>query len=136
LDFGTGTGVLAILAERLGAGAVLAIDNDDWSIENARENIAENHCIRIQLQKADKIPQGNLYDIILANINKHILLREMPSIGQHLKDGGVILMSGLLVEDFEDIENQASINSLAITVRITKGSWICLKIGKKGEKAK
>ena len=131
LDFGTGTGVLAILAERLGAASVLAIDNDDWSIENARENIVENHCIRIQPLKNDKIPTGKGYNIILANINKHVLLREMPAIGQQLLEGGVILMSGLLEEDLEDIENQAVANGLSVSVRVAKGSWICLTIEKK-----
>jgi ribosomal protein L11 methyltransferase len=131
LDFGTGTGVLAILAERLGAASVLAIDNDDWSIQNAKENITENHCVIIHVLKTDKIPSTDRFDIILANINKHILLREMPSIGQQLRVGGVILMSGLLQDDFEDIENQAAINDLAVSGRTEGGNWICLKIEKK-----
>jgi ribosomal protein L11 methyltransferase len=130
LDFGTGTGVLAILAERLGAKTVLAIDNDDWSIENAGENSKENNCLRLNLRKADTLPGDNAYDIILANINKPILIREMPHIAQHLKQGGVILMSGLLLDDFEDIENQASINNLSVSARTAKGSWICLKMEK------
>jgi ribosomal protein L11 methyltransferase len=133
LDFGTGTGVLAILAERLGAASVLAIDNDDWSIENARENITENHCIMIRVLKTDKIPPDDHFDIILANINKYVLLREMRAIRQQLRVGGVILMSGLLQDDFEDIENQAAINDLSISGQITKGSWICLKIEKKAK---
>ena len=130
LDFGTGTGVLAVLAERLGAVNVLAIDNDDWSIENARENIAENHCFRVSVEKMDRPPEDRQFDIILANINKHILLREMMAIGQQLKAGGVILMSGLLAQDFEDIENQALINNLSVSARTAKGSWICLKLEK------
>jgi ribosomal protein L11 methyltransferase len=130
LDFGTGTGVLAILAERLGAAAVLAIDNDDWSIENAKENITENCCIRILVQKADMVPENRVFDIILANINKHVLLRQMDKLRQQLKDGGVIVMSGLLQEDFEDIENQAEICKLSVSMRMTRGSWICLKMEK------
>jgi ribosomal protein L11 methyltransferase len=131
LDFGTGTGVLAILAERLGADSVLAIDIDSWSIENARENITENNCMRITLLQTEKIPLPDRYDIILANINKHVLLREMAFIGQQLGEGGVILMSGLLQDDFEDIENQVVINGLSLSERMTEGSWICLKIEKK-----
>ena len=130
LDFGAGTGVLAILAERLGASRVLAIDNDNWSIENAKENIKENNCIRIELRKAETIPGNQQFDIILANINKHILIREMAVIAQQLKQGGVILMSGLLMEDFEDIDNQAKINNLSVSARTTKGSWSCLKMEK------
>jgi ribosomal protein L11 methyltransferase len=131
LDFGTGTGVLAILAEKLGAASILAIDNDDWSIENARENISENTCFSISAEKTDKIPTDRSFDIILANINKHVLLGEMRSIGQQLTIGGVILMSGLLDNDFEEIENEAKINNLSISERMTKGSWICLKAQKR-----
>ena len=130
LDFGTGTGVLAILAERLGAAGVLAIDIDDWSIENARENITENHCIKIITRKIDNIPENQRFDIILANINKHVLLREMAKMAQQLNSGGVILMSGLWQDDCEDIENQAAKNNLSVSDRVTRGSWCCLKLEK------
>jgi len=130
LDFGAGTGVLAILAEKLGAARVLAIDEDDWSIENARENITENHCINTFPLKSDTIPRNQRFDIILANINKHVLLREMAGMRQQLKAGGVILMSGLLLEDSEDIENEAISCGLSISGRMTRGSWICLKMEK------
>jgi ribosomal protein L11 methyltransferase len=131
LDFGTGTGVLAILAEKLGAASVLAIDNDDWSIENARENISENTCSSISPRKMDKIPTDRSFDIILANINKHVLLAELRSMAQQLTIGGVILLSGLLEDDFEAIENEAQTNNLSISERMTKGSWICLKAQKR-----
>jgi ribosomal protein L11 methyltransferase len=130
LDFGTGTGVLAILAEKLGAAQVLAIDHDERSIENAQENITENQCINTSVLKSDAIPQDRAFDIILANINKHVLLREMAEMRQQLKAGGVILMSGLLHEDFEDIENEAGSCRLSVSARMTRGSWICLKMEK------
>jgi ribosomal protein L11 methyltransferase len=130
LDFGTGTAVLAILAEKLGAASVLAVDNDDWSIQNARENITENRCINILPLKSDTLPRNNWFDIILSNINKHVLVREMAEMGQQLKDRGVILISGLLHEDFEDIENEAKSHQLSVSVRMARGSWICLKIEK------
>jgi ribosomal protein L11 methyltransferase len=130
LDFGTGTGVLAILAEKLGAAHVLAIDNDDWCIENARENITENHCINTFLIKSDKIPRDQAFDIILANINKHVLLREMAEMQQQLKPGGVIIMSGLLLEDFEEIGNEAVSCDLSVSGRTTRGSWMGLKMEK------
>ncbi|MES1161025.1 MAG: 50S ribosomal protein L11 methyltransferase [Bacteroidota bacterium] len=131
LDFGTGTGVLAILAERLGAAGVLAIDYDDWSIENAHENVAENHCNAITLKKMDVTPEGQLFDIILANINKHVILQELHAIGQQLEKEGVILLSGLLHEDFSDIEREALKNGLAVLEQKTRGNWICLKLGKR-----
>jgi ribosomal protein L11 methyltransferase len=130
LDFGTGTGVLAILAEKLGASGVLAIDNDDWSIQNAQENIIENRCIAISLQKLDNIPENQGFDIILTNINKHVLLREMGKMGQQLKDRGVILMSGLLHGDIQDIENEAENRQLSVSVRMARGNWICLILEK------
>ena len=128
LDFGTGTGVLAILAEKLGAASILAIDNDDWSIENGRENVAGNHCTRVRVEKMDSVPAEGGFDIILANINKHVILHQLPSMRQHLKETGVILLSGLLQEDFEDIEKEAVMNNLSISGRITKGNWICLQV--------
>jgi ribosomal protein L11 methyltransferase len=130
LDFGTGTGVLAILAEKLGAARVLAIDQDDWSIENAKENIKENHCINTSLQKSNAIPPNQAFDIILANINKHVLLRELAAMRQQLKVGGVIVMGGLLHEDFEDIENEADSCKLSVSARMKSGSWTCLRMEK------
>ena len=127
LDFGTGTGVLAILAERLGAGQVLAIDNDDWSIDNAAENVAANGCTRITVLKADSIPAAETFDIILANINQHVILSQLAFIGQQLAPGGVILLSGLLTDDIENIENEAVKNNLTVTLRMTNGGWICLE---------
>jgi ribosomal protein L11 methyltransferase len=130
LDFGTGTGVLAILAEKLGAMAVLAIDHDDWSVENARENITENHCSTIMVNKMDFIPSAEKFDIVLANINKNVILQQLHAIGQQLTVRGVILLSGLLIDDFEDIEREVVANSYSVSGRMTKGNWICLKVEK------
>ncbi|HLZ87284.1 MAG TPA: 50S ribosomal protein L11 methyltransferase [Puia sp.] len=132
LDFGTGTGVLAILAERLGAAEVVAIDNDDWSIANAQENIEMNGCNNVIVSKIDEIAKvAGPFAVILANINKHVLLRELGEMGQQLKEGGVILLSGLLEDDYNDIENEAVKNNLPISVRMTKGAWICIRSEKK-----
>ncbi|HVU54683.1 MAG TPA: 50S ribosomal protein L11 methyltransferase [Puia sp.] len=130
LDFGTGTGVLAILAERLGASDVLAIDHDPWSIENARENVQENHRRRIKVEQMSTIPDNSLYDIILANINKNVILKELSRMKQQLRKGGVILLSGLLHEDYQDVENEALKNDLPISERLSEGNWICLKLVK------
>jgi ribosomal protein L11 methyltransferase len=131
LDFGTGTGVLAILAERLGAAEVLGIDNDDWSITNAKENIENNGCKNLIASKIDtlKAVTGS-FDIILANINKHVILAELDEIGQHLGKGGVILLSGLLENDYQDIENESVKNEISISLKMTKGAWICMQLGK------
>lgn len=131
LDFGTGTGVLAILAAKLGAGAVLAIDNDDWSIANAQENIEMNDCNSIIINKKDSFSQvSGEFDTILANINKQVILDEMGLMGQHLAKGGVILLSGLLEDDYKDIESEAVKQDLYLSERMSKGAWICLRLGK------
>lgn len=128
LDFGTGTGVLAILAEKLGASSVVAIDNDDWSIENASENILFNDCNSIVLQKSDRLRFEQQFDIILANINRNVLLANMESLQQHLKRGGVLLMSGLLAGDREVMEGAAGANKLSVVGELQKDNWISLQL--------
>ena len=76
-DFGTGTGILAILAEKLGAAKIIATDIDEWSIANASENIEKNHCSKISVNLSSQIPDEK-FDIILANINRNIFLVICP----------------------------------------------------------
>jgi len=130
LDFGTGTGVLAILAERLGAKAITAIDNDEWSITNAAENIALNHCSNITLSQADSLQMSTLFDIILANINKHVLIANMAAIKQHLAHDGVVILSGLLTGDKPDMETCALNSGLSVFEHATRGDWMCLILKK------
>ena len=127
LDFGTGTGILAILAEKLGAASILAIDNDEWSIRNARENLEENGSSRITLQQEDQIITHQLFDIILANINKKILIGHMASIAAHLERGGVLLLSGLLAGDMEDIITAIEAAGLTVEGHRQQENWIIVK---------
>lgn len=129
-DFGTGTGVLAILAIRMGAEMVTAIDNDDWSIENAAENFRDNDCAAIVLYKAGLIEGEGLYDLVLANINRYVILQELGRIRQHLNNSGVLLVSGILNTDEEIVVEAAASNGLAITDKWGKDDWICLKMSK------
>jgi ribosomal protein L11 methyltransferase len=99
LDFGTGTGVLAILAERLGASSVWAIDNDTWSMDNAAENRDRNDAHRVSLHLADTLEGAPGSDVILANINRNTLLEHMSSLYETLADEGWLLLSGILQED-------------------------------------
>jgi ribosomal protein L11 methyltransferase len=131
LDFGTGTGVLAILAGQLGARDIYAIDNDDWSINNAAENIELNNSSYITLEKRDHLQLGVQFDVVLANINKHVLLANMDGIQQHLSRDGVVLMSGLLVGDRPDIEKAAEESGLEVLEQQVKDNWLCLKLKKK-----
>jgi ribosomal protein L11 methyltransferase len=126
LDFGTGTGVLAILAEKLEAATILAIDNDDWSIDNARENIQMNNGKRIVLAKADKLPALQSFDVILANINKHVILQNLSDLAKHLRPGGVLILSGLLKSDLQDITKAALKEQLDIRKHLEKSDWIAL----------
>jgi len=126
-DFGTGTGVLAILAHRLGAGHIRAIDNDVWSIENTRENMEANNATSIILERADDAGAGFQYDIILANINRNVLLDNMHRLSAQLNPGGTLLLSGLLEEDETVITESAARNALHSPQRFQRGNWICIR---------
>ena len=126
LDFGTGTGILAILSEKLGAEAITAIDNDDWSIFNAAENIENNHCSRIILEKTDAPPPGKRFDIILANINRHVILSNMEKMKQQMNDGGVIIVSGILVGDEKEVEKSAMESKIKIIGHKVRENWVSL----------
>ena len=102
-DFGTGTGILAILAEKLGAKNIIAIDNDEWSINNAKENSERNNCKRIQLFLVSELPSTEKFDIVLANINKNVILQHVKELTNLLAQSGQLLMSGLLIEDETEI---------------------------------
>ena len=126
-DFGTGTGVLAILAEKLRAKNVFAVDNDDWSMENANENFEKNNCTKIDLQKTDDAGSGKQYDIILANINKNVILDNMSNLSDQLLSNCVLLLSGLLIEDEADIVNAAGKFQLKLVNKTERNNWIALK---------
>lgn len=131
LDFGTGTGVLAILAELMGATVIMAIDNDDWCVENAGENVMRNDCKRISVLKGSLEESGSgKWDYILANINRHILLEHMRSFYDKLHDKGRILMSGLLAEDEPIIVDAATAIGLIFREVKKQGNWIALLFSK------
>ena len=129
-DFGTGTGILSILAEKLGAAKVSAIDNDEWSIDNAKENIAANNCNRIDISLSSNPEMDKCFDIILANINKNIILENISSLANQLMENGQLLVSGLLYDDEEDIKNAAENCKLKFIHTIQKEKWICIKFCK------
>jgi ribosomal protein L11 methyltransferase len=125
-DFGTGTGILAILAERLGATEILAVDNDDWCIENAIENIANNNCKRIKVQKVETAVQTRKFDIILANVNRHIIEANMNALSDAAEKKGILVLSGLLIEDQQDMINLADQKGWKYQKSIPLNGWISL----------
>lgn len=129
IDFGTGTGVLAILAEKMGASGVLAIDNDDWSINNAAENFANNGCERIDLVKAASILPNVQAEIILANINLNIILANLPAISLAAQPGATIIFSGMMDYDKDAISKALADQMLRVQGCFYRGGWmaICAK---------
>lgn len=105
LDMGTGTGILAVLSEKLGASAVDAIDNFDWAVENTEENVGLNQCSAITALHGDaEILSGKSYDVVVANINRNVLLEDIKHYRATLETGGALLLSGFFEEDFPLIE--------------------------------
>ena len=129
-DFGTGTGILAILAEKLGAAKILAIDYDEWSIANTAENLERNNCTKSTLQKADNAEGEEQFDIILANINKNVILDNFSTLVKQVAAGGTLLLSGLLIDDENDILSQASKFPLVFYGKVTRNNWICLRFNR------
>jgi len=124
-DFGTGTGILAILAEKLGAASVTAIDVDDWSIENAKENFERNDCHKIDFSLTSILP-AILFDVVLANINRNVILNYIGQLPQVVKQGGLLLLSGLLVADEPIITTAAEENGFRFQKRLERAGWISL----------
>jgi len=123
-DFGTGTGILAILAEKLGAKDVVAIDTDPWSIENATENAQNNNCSHIHLTETSILPH-RVFDIVLANINRNVLLQYAGELKSIIANDGYILLSGLLQEDEEVIVSSFS-DACRLINKEEKSNWISL----------
>lgn len=131
LDVGTGTGILAIFACQRGAHEIWACDIDEWSISNARENFDINQCPAIHLVKGtiQEIPENN-FDIILANINKNVLLDEIPFYAHKIKPGGILLLSGFLTDDLVEIDNKCTLYGLELVQFLKKDDWIIARFDK------
>jgi len=129
-DFGTGTGILAILAEKLGAQTVLAIDIDDWCVDNALENAEQNNCRHITVRQQNQPPQGPVFDVVLANINRHILLENMAAMQGITQPGGLLLLSGLLVADEASIVEAAENEGLSCFKVQKRAGWLALLLKK------
>ena len=128
LDMGCGTAVLAILAEMKGASKLDAIDYDPWCFENSEENVARNNCKNITVELGDaSLLAGRQYDVIIANINRNILLNDLEHYRKCLDTGGELYLSGFYKEDLPIIT--ASCNKLGFTFVDNKerNNWIAAK---------
>ena len=127
LDMGTGTGVLAILAEKLGAQEILAIDIEDWSVENTKENAVRNGCTKITALCGDvDLIEGQQFDMILANINKNILKRHMKSYSEALVPGGKLYLSGFFETDADELIELGNTLKLEHDHTLNKETWAAL----------
>jgi ribosomal protein L11 methyltransferase len=131
LDMGCGTAVLAILASMRGAREITAIDNDIWCTENSVENIAKNKIRGIEVKLGDaELLTGLHFDIILANINRNILLSDMEQYAACMSTGGQLFMSGFYKEDIPLIESEANRNGLKLIDYHEKNNWVVVKTEK------
>lgn len=131
IDAGTGTGILAIFAEMKNAASVFAYDNDDWSVENSKENIERNQCRKIEIAKGEKeILSGHTCDILLANIHKNVILGDIPSYYHSLKTCGSLLLSGFYSEDLPDISDACDAMGMEIEKFVVKENWVAARFTK------
>lgn len=128
LDMGCGTAILAILAEMKGAQPIDAIDIDNWCYLNSIENAERNNCNQITVYEGDAdLLKGKKYDLIIANINRNILLNDMKSYVDCLNKGGILLLSGFYNEDIPFIDASCSEKGLTYVKKLERNNWVSLK---------
>ena len=132
LDMGSGTAVLAILASMKNASDIIAMDYDEWAYPNAVENCELNGTSNVEsvLGDASNLKNYDDFDVILANINKNILLRDIKYYSQVLKNGGEIYFSGFYEDDLDDIKKECLVNGLSFVKYQTKNKWVAAKFVK------
>ncbi|REH54662.1 [LSU ribosomal protein L11P]-lysine N-methyltransferase [Tenacibaculum gallaicum] len=131
LDMGCGTGILAIFSEMKGAQPIDAIDIDAWCYENSLENVERNNCKHISVYEGEaSLLEGKKYDVIIANINRNILLNDMQTYTNCLTEKGVLLLSGFYSEDIPVIDNEVSKCGLTLKDTIKRNNWVALQYQK------
>lgn len=128
LDMGCGTGVLAILTEMKGATAIDAIDYDNWCYLNSLENVERNNCKNITVIEGDASAlKGKAYDVIIANINRNILLNDMAAYVAALNKNGLLFLSGFYTEDIPAIQAECEKHTLKFEEKLERNNWVSLK---------
>jgi ribosomal protein L11 methyltransferase len=129
LDMGCGTGVLAILAEQKKAKKILAVDIDDWAYENTLDNIVKNNCTNIEVIKGDaECIKNKNFDVVIANINRNILLQDLKNYTNSLNKNGHVLLSGFFSSDTDLLLEEATKNGLKLLNKNTKNDWTLLHL--------
>jgi ribosomal protein L11 methyltransferase len=127
MDMGCGTGVLAILAKFEEASIVTAVDIDDWAYENTLENVERNKTTEIEvLQGGAEQAKGKMFDVFIANINRNILLRDLPTYSESMNKGADLLLSGFFVTDFEHLDQKLKELGLSQINKIERNNWCAL----------
>lgn len=128
LDMGCGTAILAILAEMKGAQPIDAIDIDNWCYLNSIENAERNNCKHISVYEGDaSLLHGKNYDVIIANINRNILLNDMQTYVDCLNDNGILFLSGFYSEDISAINESCTSKGLTYIKELKRNNWVSLK---------
>ena len=132
MDAGCGTAILSIMASKRGAKEVVAFDIDEWSVVNGQENIEVNNCNNISLQqgKLSEVNISGTFDIVLANINKNVLLEEIKLYQEYLVPGGLLLLSGFYTHDIADLLKEGSTYNLKEVSRDERETWASLLLKK------
>ena len=131
LDMGCGTAILAILAEMKGAQPIDAIDIDNWCYLNSIENAERNNCKHISVYEGDAdLLVGKRYDIIIANINRNILLNDMQTYVDCLNENGLLFLSGFYTEDIPVISESCVSKGLTYIKQFERNNWVALKFTK------
>ncbi|HLP20674.1 MAG TPA: 50S ribosomal protein L11 methyltransferase [Chitinophagales bacterium] len=127
LDFGSGTGVLAILAEKLGSTHIVAIDNEEWAYNNCLENVERNNCVCIKTIKGDDtFVFSEKFEVILANINRNVILKNIAYWTTLLQPHAILMVSGILQADEKDILAEAKKNGLQLKDTIESNGWMAI----------
>lgn len=130
LDMGTGTGVLAIAMAMRGAQEVVAIDIDEFSVENAQENVMLNHINNVHVKLGDASAIEGTFHTIVANIHKNILTADMPTYVQHLLPQGTLIISGFFIDDVPALQQVATANHLTLQATYEKNNWAVMQLTK------